>query len=47
MIEEEKKYLDLLAAGNLPADKHLTDQLDFIYKITEDLKKITKHIALN
>jgi hypothetical protein len=43
-MPEKEKPLPPISQKDLPADKQLTEQLDFIYKVTMDIEKVTKQI---
>ncbi len=44
-MPEKEKALPPVSQKDLPVDKQLTEQLDFIYKVTMDIEKITKLIV--
>lgn len=44
IIDAQKPLLQL-SVNNLPPDKNLDEQLDFIYKVTLDINKVTKLIS--
>ncbi len=45
--ESKESVLLQVSAKDLPADKQLNDQLDFIYKVTLDINKLAAVIALD
>lgn len=44
LIDAQKPLMQL-SVNNLPPDKNLDEQLDFIYKVTLDINKVTKLIS--